>query len=118
MITQLEALNVLEEEGFDATKRTLGYWRERGFLPPLERDGQQYYWKENVLDKLRDLCTKRLREKEILVTVNLLGLNKEVERVEFKRINGIAKRIIYLSDGAFMVTKQREEAINAVTQIE
>ena len=113
MITQLEALNVLEDEGFDATKRTLGYWRERGFLPPLERDGQQYYWEENVLDKLRDLCTKRLREREILKTIEV----GDIDRIEFRRINGIAKRIIYLYDGTFMVTKQREDEINAISKI-
>tara|TARA_R100000306_G_scaffold62314_2_gene68548 strand:- start:165 stop:512 length:348 start_codon:yes stop_codon:yes gene_type:complete len=115
MITQEEVLDKLAIEGLSSSKRTLGYWRGEGLLPPLEREGQQYYWKEEVLDQVRTLCSKK--EREVLITFELEGREFEIERVELKRINGSPKRIIYLSDGTFMVTRAREEAVYAVTKI-
>ena len=54
-----------------------------------------------------------MREREILKTIEV----GDIDRIEFRRINGIAKRIIYLYDGTFMVTKQREDEINAISKI-
>lgn len=116
MVTQEEVLIKLEREGYTLSKRTLGYWRGESLLPPLEREGQQYYWKEDVLDKIRNLCTRR-KEREILNTFELEGRRFEVERIEIKRINNRPTVIIYLSDGTFMVTRTREEKVNALTKI-
>ena len=116
MITQEEVLVRMETEGFTPSKRTLGYWRGEGLLPPLEREGQQYYWKEEVLDRVRTLCGRKER-REILTILELEGKEFEIERIELRRISGNPKAIIYLSDGTFMVTRAREEAVYAVTKI-
>ena len=116
MVTQEEVLIKLEREGYTLSKRTLGYWRGESLLPPLEREGQQYYWKEDILNKIRNLCVRR-KEREILTTFELEGQRFEVERIEIKRINNSPIIITYLSNGTFMVKRTREEKVNAFTKI-
>ena len=116
MITQDEALDKLSDEGYELSKRTLGYWRGEGLLPPLEREGQQYYWKEDVLDSVRTLCSNRIG-RESLTTLYIEGNSFEVDYIEIKRIHSKPKIVIYLSNGSFMVKAAREETINAVTKI-
>ena len=115
-VTQDEIIDELEREGYSLSRRTLGYWRGEGLLPPLEREGQQYYWKGEILEKVRTLCSKRERS-EILYSFTLEGTNFEVEKLEIKRIHGSLKVISHLSDGTFMVKTTREESVNAITKI-
>tara|TARA_Y100000588_G_C13418993_1_gene570757 strand:+ start:174 stop:521 length:348 start_codon:yes stop_codon:yes gene_type:complete len=115
MVSQLEVLERLEDEGYEVSKRTLGYWRGKGLLPPLERDGQQYYWDEDVIERVKDLCSKR--EESILCEIELEGVKFPVERVEIKRFRGDLKAIIYLEDGRFILKRVREEFINAISSI-
>jgi len=113
MITQEEVLVRLEEEGYTTSKRNLGYWRGVGLLPPLQREGQQYYWKEEILDKVKFLCKKQ----ESLTIIELEGDRFTVERVEIKRINGEPTVIMYLNDGQFILRKARESVLDAITTI-
>ena len=115
-VTQDEVINELEREGFSLSRRTLGYWRGEGLLPPLEREGQQYYWQGDILDQVRTLCSKR-EKSEILYSFTMEGERFEVERVEIKRVHGSLKVISYLSNGSFMVTTTREESVNAITKV-
>jgi DNA-binding transcriptional MerR regulator len=113
MVSQLEVLERLEDEGYEVSKRTLGYWRGKGLLPPLERDGQQYYWEEGIIDRVKDLCSKR--EESVLYKIDLDGQEFSVERVEIKRLRGEVKAIIYLSDDQFIIKRVREELLNAIS---
>tara|TARA_B100000029_G_scaffold20789_3_gene21038 strand:- start:3968 stop:4315 length:348 start_codon:yes stop_codon:yes gene_type:complete len=115
MVTQAEVLAELEDEGYQVNKRTLGYWRERGLLPPLERDGQQYYWEEEVVDRVKDLCSKR--EGGVLSVLNLEGNLFQVERIEIKSLRGVPTAIIYFVDGNFILKKLREGLLNAISSI-
>ncbi len=111
MITQEEVLDKLEEEGYRTSKRNLGYWRGVGLLPPLQREGQQYYWKEDVLEKVKILCRKR----ESLKTIELEGATLVIERIEIKRLNNNIICISYLDNGSFLIRKIRESVLDAVT---
>ena len=112
-MTQEEVLIKLEIEGYKTSKRNLGYWRGIGLLPPLQREGQRYYWKEDILDKVKFLCKKQ----EYLTVIELENDKFIIERVEIKRIDRVATIIMYLNDGQFILRKVRESVLDAITTI-
>ena len=116
MITQDEALEVVQDQGYQVTKRTLGYWREIGQLPPLERDGQQYFWNEEVVNQIELLCQKRSFG-ERLSTVKVEDATFDISHVVIKRQDNTITAGLYLEDGGFLLKRLREETLNAITKI-
>jgi DNA-binding transcriptional MerR regulator len=114
--SQSDVLDILESEGFSVTIRTLQYWRSKGLIPQLERETNEFYYTEDDLNSVRDICASANRGGRSLVMTRYLEGDKfEVERIEVVRLNdNTLRKILHTRGGGRIVMECGEDDIDAL----
>jgi len=120
-LSQDRIVNTLNSEGYDISSRTLGFWRSEGIIPPMFRDGNEYYYDltftPDILDQIRFLSNGKRRLKPIsLTTILLEGELFTIETIEIIRTPTGLKAAFHLRDGGRLVRDIEEELLDAITR--
>ena len=60
LLTRDEVVELLTDEGYDVSYRTIRYWESEGLLPSPIRSGRRVYYDDTSISKIRFLCATRI----------------------------------------------------------
>ena len=115
--TQEEVLEELTSGGYDLTRRTLEYWRAKGSIPPLRRDGNERFYLDLDVEVIKFTCGKnRKAPDEILFRHVVEDTTFNITRLEVFSVEGTINLVLYEESGGFLSLELSKESFDAFTR--
>ncbi len=125
LYTQDEVIEILRDKGYtDVTKRTLGFWRQRGDLPLLElydadyTEGRVWCYRAPIITQIETLLKQSTRKNsptEVVAILELEGHIFTVEKITITRNSGELKLVYHTTDGLLIKSLGEGELPDAFT---
>lgn len=79
-LTRKDIVELMEDEGYNITERTLRYWEQSGKMDKATRNGRYTYHSHDVLNVVRILCaTRPQRIQKIRSSISTDSIGKIVD---------------------------------------
>ena len=103
LISQDRVIESFKDQGTELTRRMLTYWRSKGLLEPLTREGNGYLMSFDDVERVRVLIQLKEQEEEILFIHTIDGKGFNITRMEVRKIGRVVYRLLYTDEGGKLI---------------